>query len=99
MVALTLNDVTVEEINQKLPLERTIMKENNNKFYQTEGSCPLTNNPRLYLDLGQYGDGPSVPEVLCVSYQCPSGTTPTVVTFLWHLQRPSSVSITTSTSL
>ena len=75
------------------------MKENTNKFHQTENSFPLLDDTRLYLDLGQYRYGPSVPEVLDGTYQFPKGTTPAVFTSLCRLQRPPSVSITTPTTL
>ena len=40
------------------------MKENTRKFHQNECSCPLIDDPMLYLDIGQYDDGLSVLVVL-----------------------------------
>ena len=76
-----------------------INKENTKKFHQTEGSGPLIDDPRLYLDLGQYRHGPSVPKVLYGIYKCPNDTTTYVVTLLCHIQIPPLVSITTPSTL
>ena len=50
-----------------------IMKENTNKFHQTEISWSLLNNIRLYLDLRKYANGPSVPTVLYGAHKLPGG--------------------------
>ena len=60
-VTRTVNYGTVEESNQKVPLEKIILKKNTKKFHQNEGSFTLINYPRLYLGLRQYNDGQSVP--------------------------------------
>ena len=89
------NAKTVKTNNQKVPLEQISMKENTKKIHQTEGSCPLLSDPRIYIDLGKYGDGPNFTAVLDVTYQCPGGTTSAIITFLRQLQIPISASITT----
>ena len=70
-VIRNLNYGTVEEINQREYLEQIIMKEKTEKFHQTEGPSPLLDYPRLYRDLKQYVNGPSVPTVLYETHQCP----------------------------
>ena len=58
------------------------MKENTQKFLETEGSFPLPNDPRLYINLLQYRNIISVLAVLYGTYKCPGEITPDVATFL-----------------
>ena len=59
-------------------MEKYIIKENESKFHQTEGRCPLLYG-RLYRDLGAMGDGPEVPNVLNGTYTPPPGTSAVTV--------------------
>ena len=68
------------EVTQMLAMETYIQKENENKFHQTEGWCPLLEG-QLFKDLGSMGDGPKVKEVLAGTYSPPPGTSE--ATSLW----------------
>ena len=60
----------LKEITKKEDMERYIIAENEKKFHQTEGRCPLLHG-QLYKDLGTMGDGPCIPAVLDGTYQPP----------------------------
>ena len=55
---------------KKSEMEKHIIRENESKFHQTEGQCPLLYG-RLYQDLGLMGEGPEVPNVLKGTYLPP----------------------------
>ena len=61
------------EVTKKREMEKYIIKENEQKFHQTEGRCPLLHG-QLYRDLGQMGEGPRVADVLDGTYVPPPGT-------------------------
>ena len=63
----------VREITRKREMERYIIKENSDKFYKTEGRCPLLIKG-IICDLGLIGDGPQVDNVLNGTYTPPEGT-------------------------
>ena len=71
-VQVTTNE-RLKEITKKKHMEKEIIKENERKFHQTEGRCPLLHG-QLYKDLGAIGDGPKVEEVLNGTYTPPPGT-------------------------
>ena len=62
-------------------MERHIVEENEKKFHQTEGRCPLLHS-QLYKDLGAMGDGPCVAAVLDGTYIPPPGTSLETVAWL-----------------
>ena len=66
-----------KEVTQMLAMEEYIMKENEEKFHQTEGWSPLLQG-KLATDLGLYGEGPKVKEVLEGKYKVPDGYHPSV---------------------
>ena len=75
------------EITQMLTMEDYIMRENEEKFHQTEGWSPLLDG-QLAKDLGCYGDGPKVDEVLNGTYLPPLGTTKATQLWLKSLAIP-----------
>ena len=66
-----------KEVTQMLAMEEYIIKENEEKFHQTEGWSPLLQG-QLATDLGLYGEGPKVKEVLDGTYKVPDGYHPSV---------------------
>ena len=78
-------DGTVQEITRKTEMEKHIIKENEAKFHQTEGRCPLLHG-QLYRDLGSMGDGPEVPNVLNGTYVPPPGTSDVTAKWLKSLR-------------
>ena len=66
-----------KEVTQMLTMERYIMKENEEKFHQTEGWSPLLEG-QIAKDLGLYGEGPRVQDVLDGTYNVPEGYHPSV---------------------
>ena len=71
----------IREVTKKKDMEAYIIKENEKKFHQTEGRCPLLHG-KLYRDLGSMGDGPRVKDVLNGTYNPPPGTSPAVTSWL-----------------
>ena len=71
----------IKEVTQMVQMEKYILRENENKFHQTEGWCPLLNG-KLAQDLGLFGEGPRVSDVLNGTYKVPSGTDPVVQRWL-----------------
>ena len=80
---------TVEEITNKDGLEKAIIKENIQKYHQTEDSCPLF-EPQIYGDIRKYGDGPAVPDILLGMYSPPPGTSDPVNVFLTQMRKADS---------
>ena len=72
------------EITQMIAMEEYIMKENEGKFHQTEGWCPLLEG-QLFADLGIMGDGPRVHEVLSGTYKPPPETSEATKAWLQSL--------------
>ena len=75
----------VKEVTKKEEMEKYIVAENEKKFHQTEGRCPLLHG-QLYKDLGAMGDGPRVCDVLDGSYIPPAGTSPETVSWLQRMK-------------
>ena len=73
-----------KEITRKSDMEKYIVRENEAKFHQTEGRCPLLHG-QLYKDLGSMGDGPKVQEVFNGTYVPPPGTSDATVQWLKSL--------------
>ena len=73
------------EVTQMLAMEEYIVRENEEKFHQTEGWSPLLEG-RLFEDLGLMGDGPKVQEVLNGTYIPPPDTSEATSTWLQSLK-------------
>ena len=73
------------ELTGKSEMEEAILRENEEKFHQTEGWCPLLHG-QLALDLGMIGDGPKVMEVFKGTYRCPEGTSYHTKKWLEHMK-------------
>ena len=41
------------------------------KYYQTEGACPLLDDPHLYSDIGDLGEVPKSEAIIDGTYVCP----------------------------
>ena len=76
----------LKEITKKGQMEKRIIKENEAKFHQTEGRCPLLHG-RLYRDLGEMGDGPRAQDVLKGTYKPPRGTSKATRSWLKRMKR------------
>ena len=75
-----------KEITKKDQMEKHIIKENEAKFHQTEGRCPLLHG-KLYRDLGAMGDGPKAQDVLNGTYEPPRGTSEATKTWLKRMKK------------
>jgi hypothetical protein len=78
-------------VTDKDTLETAIIKENEMKFHQTEGWCPLTRG-RLLQDIGLCGTGCHAQDILAGSYTPPSGTSKYTKSFLSACKKPSTFS-------
>jgi Endonuclease/Exonuclease/phosphatase family. len=77
----------LREITNRHQLEHQIMKANEKKFHQAEGTSQLTRG-QLLRDIGSFGTGPKVPEILRGTYVPPSGTSLATRDFLKQLKTP-----------
>ena len=80
------------EITEKIPLEKAIVEENPKKYHQTKGACLLLDDPRLYRDIGDFGEGKQVEAIMDGTYVCPDNTDQAVKAFLGNLQCQNNVS-------
>jgi hypothetical protein len=78
-------------VTEKSSLEQAIISENERKFHQTEGFCPLMDGT-LFQDIGIYATGPAVPAILSGTYKPPRGTGRATKAFLKACQRPKTFS-------
>ena len=62
------------------------------KYHHTKGAFPLFDDPRLYLNISDFGEGPQVEAILDGTYVCTDNKDPSVKTFLGHLQLSPTVS-------
>ena len=67
----------IKEITQMITMEKYIMEENEEKFHQTEGWSPLLQG-QLAKDIGLFGEGPKVQDILDGNYRVPDGYHPSV---------------------
>ena len=67
------SDGTKEVLTEKLDLEKAIVEENESKYHQIDLVCPLTNG-QLLRDIGWFGEGPCVDDILKGTYHPPQGT-------------------------
>jgi hypothetical protein len=68
-------------VTSKSSLERAIITENEKKFHQTEGTCPLTKG-QLLADIGLCGTGPKSKDILDGVYTPPANTDKATIAFL-----------------
>ena len=62
------------------------------EYYETEGACPLVDDPRLYLDIGAFSKVPQVEAIIDSKCVFPENTNTKIKIFLRHLQRPKTIS-------
>ena len=86
-VTVTSHDGTVTELTAKDDVEKAIIKSNEKRYHQTEGGSQLISDA-MVQDLGSYGDGPRVEEVLNGTYTPPPGTSEATKDFLQACQYP-----------
>jgi len=86
-VIVVQDDGQIREITDKRAIETAIMEENEKKFHQTEGFCPLL-EAQLLLDIRYFGDGPQVDKILDGTYIPPPGTDDGTVNYLKAMKRP-----------
>ena len=77
----------LKDVTKKSEMEKYIIKENEEKYHQTEKSCPLLQG-QLLEDIGLLGDGPKVDEILNGTYVPPPNTTKAVKMWLKNLHIP-----------
>ena len=87
----------LKEITKKDKMEKYIIKENEAKFHQTEGRCPLLHG-QLYKDLGAMGDGPRVPDVLRGTYEPPRGSSAATKAWLKRMKRDKVTTVNSPTT-
>ena len=80
------------EITDKIPLEKVIIEENLKKYHQIEGACQLLGDPRLYRDIGSFGEVTQVEAILNGMYVCPDNSNQVVNKLLRQLQLQNTVS-------
>ena len=85
-VEIVNEDGTKEELTERKDLEKAIMKENESKYHQIDNSCPLTKG-QLLRDIGWYGEGPKVDDILNGTYVPPVGTDAETKEFLDEIGR------------
>lgn len=86
-VTITSHNGTVTELTAKDGVENAIIKSNERKYHQTEGSSQLIPDA-IVQDLGSFGDGPRVEQVLNGTYIPPPGTSEATKDFLQACQYP-----------
>ena len=70
-----------KEYTDKIPIEKLIADENEAKYHQTEGGSQLLTKPFL-KNLGEFGNGPEVINMLNGSYVPPTSSSLTIKSFL-----------------
>ena len=58
--------------------EKVIIAENVKKYHQIEGAFPLLDDTMLYLDIGDFGEGPQVEAIIYGMYVYPDDKDPEV---------------------
>ena len=75
----------MRELTSKTDMETAVMQENEDKFHQMEGWCPLIHG-QLAIDLRHIGDRPKVMEVFDRTNECPRGTSQYTRKWLQHMK-------------
>jgi hypothetical protein len=78
-------------VTEKSSLKKAIIEENERKFHQMEGYCPLMDGS-LFDNIGLYATGPAVPAILSGTYLTPHGPGKATKAFLKACQQPSDFS-------
>jgi hypothetical protein len=86
-VTVTSPDGLTTELTQRDEVEKAVMAENERKFHQTEGGSQLLSD-RFVRDIGKFGNGPSVANILEGTYDHPPEATEATKDFLNACQRP-----------
>ena len=61
------------------------------KYHQTKRAYQLLDEPWLYLDIGDFGEGPQVEYIVDGTYVCTDNTDPAVKKIVRHIQLPPTV--------
>jgi len=86
-IIVTNADGSSSELTKKEEVEAAIIKSNERKYHQTEGGSQLI-EPFLTRDIGTFGDGPKVTEILDGTYSPPPESTDATIAFLEACKRP-----------
>jgi len=86
-VTVTSRDGTTTDLTAKDEVEHAIINSNERKYHQMEGGSELLSDA-LVQDLGCFGKGPMVEQVLNGTYVPPPGTSATTTDFLQACQYP-----------
>ena len=89
-VTVTSEDGRTTELTQRDEVEKAVMAENERKFHQTEGGSQLLSD-RFVRDIGKFGNGPSVANILEGTYDLPPEATDATKDFLNACQRPNNL--------
>ena len=96
-ITVTNADGTFSELTDKEEVETAIIQSNEHKYHQTEGGLQLL-EPFLTQNIGTFGDGPKVNEILDGSYTPPPSLTDATIAFLEACKRPDNFIATTQKS-
>jgi len=86
-VTITNTDGSLSELTSKDDVEKAIIECNERKYHQTEGGSQLL-EPFLTRDIGTFGDGPRVTDILDGTYIPPPLSTDATISFLQACKRP-----------
>jgi len=93
-VTITNTDGSLSELTRKDDVEKAIIESNERKYHQTEGGSQLL-EPFLTRDIGTFGDGPRVTDILDGTYIPPPSSTDATISFLQACKRPDNFISTT----
>ena len=96
-IIVTNADGSSSELTKKEDVEAAIIKSNERKYHQTEGESQLI-EPFLTQDIGKFGDGPKVNEILDGTYSPPPESTDATIAFLEACKRPANLTTTPQAS-
>ena len=96
-IIVTNADGSSSELTKKEEVESAIIQSNERKYHQTEGGPQLI-EPFLTRDIGTFGDGPKVDDILDGTYSPPPASTDATVAFLEACKRPDNLTPNTPTS-
>jgi hypothetical protein len=89
-VTITSPDGRSTELTQRDEVEKAVMADNERKFHQTEGGSQLLSD-RFVRDIGKFGDGLAVEEILAGTYAHPTESTEATKNSLRACQRPANL--------
>jgi len=85
-VTITNTDGSLSELTSKDDVEKAIIESNERKYHQTEGGSQLLEP--FSRDIGTFGDGPIVTDILDGTYIPPPSSTNATISFLQACKRP-----------